>query len=151
MSLKIEQSMIECQWGSWQKDSPGLRRHWPAQHWTDYPLADLSRECIVLSLRAVAAKHREGGCWRKGPPHLSSPPQATSGPTNLLVFKRSDTLGPHRCHLSLEAARQQSRDLYWMPHPLLSLPGFIGYNPSPSTTASAMAICHVMGIGRDRW
>lgn len=40
----------------------------------DYPLADLSRECIVLSLRAVAAKHREGGCLEVRSPALLSTP-----------------------------------------------------------------------------
>lgn len=40
----------------------------------DYPRADLSRECIVLSLRAVAAKHREGGCLEVRSPALLSTP-----------------------------------------------------------------------------
>lgn len=107
---------------------------------SDYPLAELSRKSIVLNLWAVTAKkNRERGredARRKGL-HLSSLPQARSGSINSLVFKRNDTLEPHRCHLSLEAVGCDEwcsflRDLFWTPYPHPSLPGLIGCNPSPS-------------------
>lgn len=83
------------------------------------------------------------------PPLHPTPGPARAGSINLLVFKRSDTLEPHRCHLSLEAAVRDEwcsflRDLCWMPHPHPSPPGFMGCNPSPSTRASDMAVCHLM-------
>lgn len=40
----------------------------------DYPLAGLSRECVALSLSAVAAKDRQGGCLEERSPSLLSTP-----------------------------------------------------------------------------
>lgn len=139
MSLKTKQSVIEHQQVSLAEE-PARVREALVLSALDYPLAELSRKNMVLSLWAIAAKkNQEGGRMSAGKvSFLSSLPQARSGSINLLVFNRNDTLEPHRCHLSLEAAGCDEwcsflRDLHWMmPHPHPSLPSLIGCNPSPS-------------------